>query len=346
MRKQAVLAVMLLVLVASVPAWARGGGGCLAKGTPIPTPAGAIAIENLRVGDPVWSVAEGELHAETVQALTETGTDRYLEILAGDSRIVITPEHPVMAGPGEYRIAGLLKAGDRVYRMRHGNLDAVPIRSIQPVREDRPAYNLMVMPGGTFIPAGIVVHNKGCFLPESLIAQPDGVEKPISAVRPGDGLNYYSSDTLYITVVAAPPALGVFQDTLTLVERGQTAAYVPFSICNQDPCSPPLTHYYTITSTGNIPYTIPGSSVDVAGAECEDVFAVLNAGAATACTYDELTIIVWVGDPAVYDTCVQRVHVVEPQPVPLFTVPVVTMLVLALILAAAVFMRRRAAARA
>lgn len=165
-------------------------------------------------------------------------------------------------------------------------------------------------------------------------------------VRPGDGLNYYSSDTLYITVVAAPPALGVFQDTLTLVERGQTAAYVPFSICNQDPCSPPLTHYYTITSTGNVPYTIPGSSIAVAGAECEDVYAILNAGAATACTYDELTIIVWVGDPAVYDTCVQRIHVVEPQPVPLFTVPVVTMLVLALILAAAVFMRRRAAARA
>jgi len=33
-------------------------------------------------------------------------------------------------------------------------------------------------------------------------------------------------------------------------------------------------------------------------------------------------------------------------PVPLFTVPVVTILVLALVLAAAVFMRRRAAGRA
>jgi hypothetical protein len=48
----------------------------------------------------------------------------------------------------------------------------------------------------------------------------------------------------------------------------------------------------------------------------------------------------------VYDTCVQIIHIVEPEPVPLFTVPVVTILVLALILAAAVFMRRRAVSRA
>jgi predicted lipid-binding transport protein (Tim44 family) len=194
MRKQAVLAAMLLVLVASVPAWARGGGGCLAKSTPIPTPAGAAAIENLRVGDPVWNVTGGKLQAGKVQALTETRADHYLEILAGDSKVVITPEHPVMAGPGVYRIARLLKVGDRVYRMHHGNLDAVPIHSIQPVRADRPAYNLLVMPGGTFIPAGIVVHNKGCFLPESLILQPDGAEKPISTVRPGDPVLAYSPE--------------------------------------------------------------------------------------------------------------------------------------------------------
>ncbi|MDO9227934.1 MAG: polymorphic toxin-type HINT domain-containing protein [Syntrophales bacterium] len=194
MRKQAVLAAMLIVLMVSVPAWARGGGGCLAKGTPIPTPAGAAAIETLRVGDPVWSVVGGKLQAGTVKALTETGTDHYLEILAGDSKVVITPEHPVMTGPGEYRIARLLKVGDRVYRMRHGKLNAVSIRSIQYVRANSAAYNLLVMPGGTFIPADIVVHNKGCFLPESLILQSDGTEKPISTVRPGDPLMAYSSE--------------------------------------------------------------------------------------------------------------------------------------------------------
>jgi len=194
MRKQAVLTAMLIVLMASGPVWARGGGGCLAKGTPIPTPAGAAAIETLRIGDPVWSVVGGKLRAGTVKALTETRADHYLEIFAGDSKIVITPEHPVMTGPGEYRIARLLKVGDRVYRMRHGKLNAVSIRSIQYVRANSAAYNLLVMPGGTFIPADIVVHNKGCFLPESLILQSDGAEKPISAVRPGDPVLAYSPE--------------------------------------------------------------------------------------------------------------------------------------------------------
>ena len=106
----------------------------------------------------------------------------------------ITPEHPVMTGPGEYRIARLLKAGDRIYRMSRGELNAVPIRSIREVPARLPAYNLLVMPGGTFMPADIVVHNKGCFLPESLIMQADGSEKPISAVRPGDPLLAYSPE--------------------------------------------------------------------------------------------------------------------------------------------------------
>lgn len=176
------------------------------------------------------------------------------------------------------------------------------------------------------------------------VCDPTCVDCVDPSLRVSTGVNYWQHDTLIVTVVDAPPALGVFQDTLTLVERGQTQAYVPFSICNQDNCAPLTTVDYTITSTGNIPYSIPGSSIGVLGGTCEDVYAILNAGTATACTYDTLTIIAWVG--TAYDTCVQVVHVVEPEPVPLFTVPVVTILVLALILAAAVFMRRRAAARA
>ena len=48
------------------------------------------------------------------------------------------------------------------------------------------------------------------------------------------------------------------------------------------------------------------------------------------------------GPGGIYDTCVQAIVVVEAVPVPLFTRPVVTIMVLAMILAAAVVMRRRA----
>jgi len=168
-------------------------------------------------------------------------------------------------------------------------------------------------------------------------------------LRPTDHKFYYSKDTLVIHVIESPPALGVVQDTLTLVDRGQTQAFIPFSICNQDNCAPLTTYGYNIKSKGHVgPALNTTGTVGVAGGDCKDVYGVIDAGTATACQWDTLKIIVWTttGLPIVYDTCVQVIHVVEPQPVPLFTVPVVTILVLALILAAAVFMRRRAVSRA
>ena len=194
MKRWAALTTMLLVLFASSAAFARGGGGCLAKGTQVLTPSGAVSIERLHVGDPVWSISGGKLQAGTVRALSEVRTDHYLEISAGGEKILITPEHPVMVGPGEYRVARLLKTGDGVYRIDDGNLRAVPVDFVRTMPSNEPAYNLLVLPGGTFIPGNIVVHNKGCFLPDSEILKSDGTSVPISAVRPGNELVAYSPE--------------------------------------------------------------------------------------------------------------------------------------------------------
>jgi hypothetical protein len=157
----------------------------------------------------------------------------------------------------------------------------------------------------------------------------------------------YNIDTLLLHVVAAPPALYVVQDSLYEISFGQTAAYVPFDICNGDPCAPPTTYGYAITQTyATIPGAQSGTTVLVAGGECEQVYWIGDAGATPPCTLEELTIIAWTtSPPIVYDTCVQLVHVIERKSVPLFTAPVVTILVLAMILSAAVFMRRRAVSK-
>jgi hypothetical protein len=167
--------------------------------------------------------------------------------------------------------------------------------------------------------------------------------------RPANMTHFYSSDTLYVHVLPAPPppAPTILQDTLTLVEQGQTQAYIPFSLCNGDQCFA-YDIGYTIKSKGHIGSALNLSgTVNVAGGKCVDVFAIINASVATPCVHDTLTAICWtvVATP-LYDTCVMVLHVVEPSTVPLFTVPVVTILVLALILAAAVFMRRRAVSKA
>jgi hypothetical protein len=198
-------------------------------------------------------------------------------------------------------------------------------------------------PGTYQVIAKNAYHNAGACAPECGDCNDPNL-------RPGDGLNYYNSDTLYIKVVN-PPAiipLSILQDSLTLVDQGQTQAYVPFSICNADACFPAFN--YNIKSKGHFgPAINTSGSVSVPGGDCVDVYGVINAGTPVViCDYDTLTIIAWGGRPAwfMYDTCVQIVHAVSAEPVPLFTVPVVTILVLALILAAAVFMRRRAVSKA
>jgi len=187
-------AVVLICFFASSSVLARGGGGCLAKGTPILTPAGAVSIEMLRPGDPVISVVGGKIQTGTVKAITQVRPAGYQEITAGEHKFLITAGHPVLVGPGEYRIAGRLQAGDHIYQIRNGTLQAISIHKIRPVKPVQPAYNLLVMPGGTFIPAGIVVHNKGCFLPDSEILKTDGTTIFIRSVRQGDKLLAYSPE--------------------------------------------------------------------------------------------------------------------------------------------------------
>ncbi len=179
------------------------------------------------------------------------------------------------------------------------------------------------------------------------VCQPDSADCEDPNIYNGDP--YYSTTCVELEVVVSPPALYILQDTLYYVEQGAVAAYIPFSICNGDPCAPATAYGYSIVSLGLVGPAINVLAVTggVVGGTCEDIYGIIDAGLADVCDYDTLTIIAW--DDAtgtVYDTCVQVIHVVEPVPVPLFTTPVVTILVLAMILAAAVIMKRTAISKA
>jgi predicted lipid-binding transport protein (Tim44 family) len=176
----------LLFLFAPEPSWARGGGGCLAEGTRVLTPQGAVAIEKLKKGDIVWSIIDGKIQRAEIRGLIKAEPEEYLEVSAGGERLEVTPEHPMMVARGEYRLAGWIQAGDMVHLLHHGKLEAASIRSLRRIPAKRPAYNLLILPGGTFIAEKLVLHNKGCFLPDSQILKADGFESPIRSIRPGD----------------------------------------------------------------------------------------------------------------------------------------------------------------
>ncbi len=162
-----------------------------------------------------------------------------------------------------------------------------------------------------------------------------------------------SQDTMFVAVevIVPPPPIEIFQDTLTNVDLGVNEAFIPFEICNGDPAADPRDYEYWITSLGYVGAAIDiyGEILDVPAGTCEYVYGVIDASAAAECDYDTLTIIGFfdeTGPGGIYDTCVQVIHVIQPLPVPLFTTPVVTIMVLAMVLAAAVIMRRRVTSRA
>jgi len=179
---------LLAGLLTAACAWGRGGGGCLEEGTLIDTPAGQVPIEQLETGATVWAVMDGQLQPATVQATSRVEPDEYVEIGAGGRILRVTAEHPLQTGPGTFRVASSLQPGDSLYLREEDQFNQVKIETVTRVKAVRPAFNLLVAPGGTYLANGVVVHNKGCFLPDTPILRAGGTETPISAVRPGDEL--------------------------------------------------------------------------------------------------------------------------------------------------------------
>ena len=88
---------------------------CLAHGTMIDTPAGAVAVEDLRLGDPIWTLAaDGQRIAGTVIALGSTAAPanhRVIRLVLADGRsVTASPGHPLADG----RTLGALQVGDLV----------------------------------------------------------------------------------------------------------------------------------------------------------------------------------------------------------------------------------------
>lgn len=180
---------LLAAWVGAFQTCARGGGGCLAQGTRVLTPDGPVAIEQLKAGDRVVALAEGKPVSAMVQGVVAVQPDEYVELAMAGRRLRLTAEHPVQVGPGVFRAAGELKAGDPVV-LAEGT---ARIEGAWRVAASTPAFNLLVMPGGTFVAEEVILHNKGCFLPDTPILRADGSSVRISEVRVGERLRAFTT---------------------------------------------------------------------------------------------------------------------------------------------------------
>lgn len=183
-----------LLLAAASHAHARGGGGCLREGTLVETPRGAVAIERLSAGDPVITFDRGRFREGCVVATTRVDAGETIELSFPGAAVVATATHPFAIGPGVFRAADRLRAGDTLFLGDRGALRPVPVLSVRRVHGAASAYDLLVDRGGAFLATGVLVHNKGCFLPDTPILLPGGTRKPIRDVRPGERVLAFRED--------------------------------------------------------------------------------------------------------------------------------------------------------
>jgi predicted lipid-binding transport protein (Tim44 family)/intein/homing endonuclease len=180
--------------------WARGGGGCLEQGTKVATPAGFEVIETLKVGDVVWSDVSGERKTAHVVAVTKVNPNYYLQIKTPVGTLHITDEHLVAIKQNIFRKAKMLKSGDVILYWNNDkkNWLTTSIISIEKILSKKPAFNLLVDQGATYLANNILVHNKGCFLPNTPILRADGTSIAIQKIKPGDLVQAYNTDGVIV----------------------------------------------------------------------------------------------------------------------------------------------------
>jgi hypothetical protein len=157
--------------------------------------------------------------------------------------------------------------------------------------------------------------------------------------------------TIYVEIVAAPPAIAVLCPDTAYAEAGVANINVPFDICNPDPCADTSCYDYSFTASSNVGgLTSSGSGeVNVGPGDCERILVNLDGTLAVPGDTSAIEMIASTPCPAesavAFDTCFTFLIIVEPaENVPLFSTPVAAILILSLVLMAAGVLRRRALA--
>lgn len=140
---------------------------CFLAGTRIATPEGAVAIEDLQLGQSVLAYDEktGMVVDAIIEMLTDRHVDSYLQIGFPDGRVLnVTPDHPLALkgkdGAIDWIDAGKLVAGDLLMTLddESKSVDVSAISSIELITASVPVYNLKVRHYENSFAEGVLSH--------------------------------------------------------------------------------------------------------------------------------------------------------------------------------------------
>ncbi|MEQ1507043.1 MAG: Hint domain-containing protein [Myxococcota bacterium] len=140
-------------------------GACFVRGTRVATPRGPRPIEDLKVGDEVWSWSfadGGPVRGRVLATLTRT-VPEVLRLRAGELALPgVSPDHPIWSASARgWRAAGELAVGASLLGWL-GAGDPKEVALTERVSAGGPAevFNLTVDGAHCYFAEGLLVHNK------------------------------------------------------------------------------------------------------------------------------------------------------------------------------------------
>ena len=146
---------------------------CFKAGTPVLTADGLVPIEDIKIGDMVWSydhqTGETSLNAVLATSVRETNQTVLLEV--GGDTIVTTPEHPFYVVHDDayegYVAARYLEVGDCILTA-DGGYQSITAITHEVLDEPIAVYNFTVEDDHSYYVgvSGVLVHNTSCVNPK------------------------------------------------------------------------------------------------------------------------------------------------------------------------------------
>ena len=147
---------------------------CFEAGTPVSTAAGTVAIENVSVGNQVWSYdyITGQKSLKTVTATSVRQTNEIIKIAANGEEFVTTPRHPFYVVNDDkfngYTAAEYLSVGDCILT---ADGDYAIVTSVEKQTLNAPinVYNFTVEDNHSYYvgESAVLVHNAACSTPST-----------------------------------------------------------------------------------------------------------------------------------------------------------------------------------
>jgi hypothetical protein len=134
--------------------------GCFPAGTAVLIPGGSKPIEKVRIGDLLVSVGRDGVAAQAPVDKFFTTTNNLFKVRTDRGNVVTTDAQPLCLTDGQFRKAGELKAGDRVWQWRDGKRFEATVTSVTATGRQEKVYNLILGESKMFVAGGFLVRGK------------------------------------------------------------------------------------------------------------------------------------------------------------------------------------------